>query len=125
MSKPKKKASRSRPLFVINEGCVRVGNEARFLAMVKSDPLGLSIMKWKFMARHAGKTEFLEDGHSSTCGLCESYGNCTECPVRGRTGRSDCEGTPYWKYVNSSTPAGRARAAELEVRFLESLREKR
>jgi hypothetical protein len=60
------------------------------------------------------------------CPLCETFCvhgptgySCTNCPIRKKTGRENCEGTPYWSYRNDAED--RDERAHDEVVFLRSL----
>lgn len=123
------KKKSGKPLFVVKDAVVTVGNREMFLNLVKRDPLELSITKWKFIASHAGSkyvsgTYTLGDGAGSTCGLCyKNYDlGCSACPVMKRTGKSQCSGTPYVRYTMAESPKDLVKAAKAMVKFLESLR---
>ena len=70
---------------------------------------------------------------AGNCALCIYYfdsGNCTDCPVKIKTGKSHCDNTPYGKAWDAldlwrkglSVPMPFHEAARAEVKFLKSLR---
>ena len=93
------------------------------------------------------KWEAIRDGHcddegTASCPLCQKFfdrTNCTDCPVKGKTGKPCCYGTPYWDYrefqeeyehnmddrlsmaTDSEIIEKRRRLAQAEVDFLISL----
>ena len=69
------------------------------------------------------------------CALCQMYydrGECTNCPVRKKTGRKRCNGTPYYEaahyldqwdiFGDSDDELMFLECARAELAFLESLR---
>lgn len=64
--------------------------------------LKASIAHWKRLAtgkRLADETIFI-----SSCALCSAFydhGSCTGCPIKKRTGRAGCEGTPWIRTRNA------------------------
>jgi hypothetical protein len=65
--------------------------------------------KWSFIVNYLEtKTKQQEkwpnvwynDGGADTCAMCWHWKNCQNCPIRGKTGRYACFGTPFeqWKY---------------------------
>lgn len=80
------------------------------------DPLELSIQKWECVVENLPKYRVL-DGGCKTCGLCQGYDDCDECPVE------DCESSPYRDYYNARGDRdGMLEAAKAEVEFLKGLR---
>jgi len=126
--KAKAKTRGSKPLFVVQDGGVTVGNWRMFQSLSSSDPIGTSIKKWEFIAKRAGRLyrgQVLRDGKAATCGLCEKFsdnGICRRCPVFKHTGSSSCSTTPYYRYMGARNADEAAHAARAEVEFLESLR---
>lgn len=84
-----------------------------------------SIAKWDAIAGGTGIDGGIED-----CPLCDVFykKSCAGCPVRKKTGRSQCVGSPYeaWRmvasepYSKASTPE-RVELAKVEANFLRSL----
>lgn len=81
-----------------------------------------SIEKWR---RIVVGTD--EDRGASNCPLCHEFlaKSCRGCPVRERTGKMFCWGTPYGEYSDLTdeeerSPLGRA-LAKAELEFLQSL----
>lgn len=94
-----------------------------------------SIKKWRDIADGTGI-----DRGGNNCPLCKLFAGtddyCSGCPVRAKTKKTDCVGTPYWKWLRLGPPdadgfgwlngkravSAKARAvARQELRFLESL----
>lgn len=98
------------------------------------EALEKSIQHWK-------KNVEAEDPHdvsvsAGDCALCRIFlrENCNGCPVKKRTGQNQCRATPYerahwaWEtwlnYPNDGeAKAAWREAAQIELNFLESLRE--
>jgi len=91
--------------------------------------LKASIEKWERNAVAETPDGYLIGPES--CALCRLFhdSGCHGCPVRGRTGRVGCLGTPYfaaskaqwgWR-LGGSTPDEAHTAAREEVAFLKSL----
>lgn len=63
-----------------------------------------SIAKWQAIVDGTG-----EDLGGDNCALCEEfyedlYGNpCANCPVSQKTGKSDCQDTPFNEWVHDQT----------------------
>lgn len=75
-----------------------------------------SIKKWEGIV--AGTTR---DEGGRNCPLCQMFvhgkaATCRGCPVRTRTGKSSCDGTPYYYYEHGDT-----QTAQAELDFLKSL----
>jgi hypothetical protein len=87
-----------------------------------------SIKKWEDIVAGTGKNL-----GSSNCPLCQRFGDfdpdnpdlCVRvgereiepCPVSAKTGKGDCEGSPYYAYERAPSPE----TAQAEVDFLRSL----
>ena len=91
------------------------------------DPLELSIEKWQDIVDGTGKCDGIYN-----CALCEKYVKdfspyCKGCPVKEKTHKQFCQGTPYAKYSNEldkykhDTTTLQTFAKE-ELAFLKSLR---
>lgn len=88
--------------------------------------LRASIEKWVFVGALVGCGLGVDDGGSDSCALCQLYldDNCKGCPVRGRTGKRGCRGTPYdkWReFALDDESEERRQVAEEEELFLRSL----
>ncbi len=88
-----------------------------------------SIAKWKFIVSlyEGGFDEYIYNGSSNTCALCQYYHECGNCPVQHK----QCQDTPYYDYfavlavLDEDDPDWRDKAiaaAKQEVAFLEGLR---
>jgi hypothetical protein len=86
-----------------------------------------SIKKWEaIVAGTAG------DKGDDNCPLCKLFlwlQDCEGCPVKEKTGRMSCEGSPYdrwlnmeWSYDQRADTPERKLAAKAMLKFLESLR---
>ena len=101
--------------------------------MSKAEALDVSIQKWKIIDALYRKHhfDFVSDGAGFTCGLCVKYADipsvppCHGCPVQERTGRPWCSGSPYREYTSVMDSEDKARAAQDEIKFLESLKKVR
>lgn len=98
--------------------------------------LKASIAHWRRLA--TGKRRLFERPAAEDCALCAKFcrqlvnqwgrisGTCDGCPVKNRTGRNTCLGTPYkaarnkWLIYGADSPEFKAAAKE-ELEFLESL----
>ena len=78
----------------------------------------ITFQKWIYLANTNHRVlsfsifkEVLELCEEPVCGLCEfaryeerlfnsDLPVCLCCPIRGKTGRDSCEGTPYWIWVH-------------------------
>lgn len=62
---------------------------------------------------------------SPSCQLCDIYAGdprfCEGCPVEEETRLTECEGTPYYKWLQALSGEEQRDAAEQEVDFLLSL----
>jgi hypothetical protein len=88
-----------------------------------------SIRKWQRILIGTGR----ERG-SSDCPLCGLFNereddDCKDCPVRQKTGKVGCHGSPYddWKHAGQPTDCtnltdAQTLAAKHELEFLKSLR---
>ncbi len=54
-----------------------------------------SIQKWESILASTGKDE-----GGKNCPLCQNISGCDECPIRKKTGRSQCGKTPYAKWCS-------------------------
>lgn len=81
-----------------------------------------SIKKWQNIVAGTG-----EDLGWKNCQLCHRFGHCELngelCPVRKKSGRVGCLGTPYviYKEIEHNTDVDRSVAAQDELEFLTSL----
>ena len=97
---------------------------------VTCDALEASIRRWRM------NVDAKDPNHAlclpQDCALCEAFPDdlCTGCPVKNKTGKRGCVGSPYfeaywalieWKTGNGSCEKFRATAQE-ELDFLISLR---
>jgi hypothetical protein len=78
-----------------------------------------SIEKWEFLAEWCEEhpdDPIPQDGGIDTCALCQLYEpretDCIACPVKKRTGKSECDDTPYIEYWRLY---GRDERAEMAV----------
>ena len=94
------------------------------------DSLELSIQKWQDIVDGTGS-----DQAELNCALCEKfrihveYGQaCNGCPVKKTTGKTYCEGSPYFHYADAddqeASDVKLAELAQAELDFLISLRQK-
>lgn len=68
----------------------------------------------------------MEDLNDTNCPLCKGYDDCLFCPIRKKTGETDCAETPYQDYFSSPwCDMFGAEAAEAETEFLISLLSKK
>ena len=109
------------PMFKLVDGyVVRL---RPFPKLTRKTALAFSIKKWEFMVRHLKNGKRVNyDGSAWTCSLCTLYLNkvsigCEGCPVREKTGRNFCYGTPFTRWCKSSSLA----TAEAELAFLRGL----
>jgi len=103
--------------------------------MTKAEALQASIDNWvqKRDAVDINEWEYIDDNKS--CPLCIRYPSyeCDGCPVRNRTGREDCLGTPYIEACRAFHNVTRhttwenrlawSYAAQQEIDFLRSLQD--
>jgi hypothetical protein len=84
-----------------------------------------SIEKWRKIVDGTGKDE-----GPKNCPLCQTFRvwdessvDCTGCPVKERTGRDGCDGSPYydWEDAEDDSADEREAAARAELEFLRSL----
>jgi len=85
------------------------------------DALEISIQKWQDIVDEKGIDE-----QADNCALCEQEhgGVCGGCPVKQKTGKTDCRNSPYTKYCFAIKEFGKLRWAKKELEFLKSLRKK-
>lgn len=96
-----------------------------------ADALKLSIMKWEAIVayyKHFDIQPYLCTRGSTTCGLCRLYlqhkdgkDSCEDCPIRKRTKKHLCLGSPHEKFVLNPCLT----TAQEELRFLKSLQKSR
>ncbi len=112
--------------------------------MTEKQALAASISHWKANLKKIKETIVIlgdsgsgfhvrtENGHkkhigtgASSCALCQLTGFCADCLIFLKTSAYDCEQTPYIDFLeamkNEDIPAA-IKAAEAEVKFLESLK---
>lgn len=77
-----------------------------------------SIAKWEAIVAGTGKDHGCEN-----CPLCILFDepDCGDCPVKQRTGRPFCEGSPYAVYGAYGTAGKTKENAQAELDFLRSL----
>ena len=85
-----------------------------------------SLKSWQVVADYLEMTEndIPDKKADKTCNLCQLYPACKECPILQKTGRTQCDGTAYYKYVNAREDFDHAkalRAAHKMVDLLASL----
>lgn len=100
--------------------------------------IATSVGKWEVMEEALRAGLRVEDGGPETCALCRMHrkevfslartGGCCRCPVKGRTRRMFCGGTPcddFEDEMDDGTETEElARLAAEEVAFLRSLQKK-
>ena len=94
------------------------------------EALEASIAHWQEVVRNPYET----DVGVSECALCRKFNHtwarwddcCAGCPVRDRTGKSSCYGTPLYAFLKErkvgAWPNEQAKLAQAELDFLISLR---
>ena len=100
----------------------------------KHGALNESILKWEWLVKQleGGKLEKVPWSDYDSCAPCAIYLDtseleekwCIGCPVMQKTGKSQCENSPYYKYqdqVGGEEMKPAIRAAKAEVKFLKSL----
>lgn len=88
-----------------------------------------SIQKWEAIVAGTGADHGMDN-----CPLCQEFAvtdhafrACHGCPVKARTGQSNCKGTPYIDWFDETNPDGRVTdertkaLAQAELDFLRSL----
>ena len=88
-----------------------------------------SIRKWKWLRKYLNTADIVPLSDWRSCALCDLYlfdgdGSCDGCPVKHKTGKEDCSGTPYYEYTNAEmfqNTSEAKEAADKEIVFLESL----
>ena len=91
-----------------------------------------SIRKWKWLVKTIREGKLPPRTYADTCALCVLYlildaeenKNCNGCPVREKTKRHGCQGTPYFSYldaIDDNEFEKAVSAANKEIKFLESL----
>ena len=96
--------------------------------------LQASIEHWKRLADSVPSEDAAEQPYSGDCPLCQAFASepvegCNNCPIRLKTGRHACMGTPYWRaegawvgYRRGNTALSDWQAAaRAELEFLQSL----
>ena len=90
---------------------------------IEGDPLDESIRKWEFVVQWVEENhKRLDEDGINTCALCISVG-CYTCPVRARTGKMHCMGSPYYAYWGAAPWQKALEAAKAELAFLKSIKE--
>jgi hypothetical protein len=83
-----------------------------------------SVAKWQAIVNGAGH----DDGPLNEP-LCRAFlkdtDDCTGCPVKKRTGRDSCDGTPYEAWTVAITAEDMAKVAHVQLAFLQSLQPQR
>lgn len=77
-------------------------------SLERNDAIMLSIWKWqaivRFLQEYPDAAMYFSGFHSETCALCWKYydyrSRCGICPITLSTGKDECEGTPYYTFVN-------------------------
>lgn len=91
----------------------------------EQEALESSIAKWEFLAKwyeDPSHTEYVHCGGKDTCGLCQKFMPCHDCPVTGEFYEHvGCEDTPYMRYYDGNSREELLAAARAEVEFLKSL----
>jgi hypothetical protein len=82
------------------------------------DALKHSIQKWETIVQKLKEGYKIQDYDSRSCALCKTFIMCVNCPVCLKTGRTDCELTPYGIFSWNDTSIEKAQD---EVDFLKSL----
>lgn len=103
--------------------------------------LDSSIDHWKRMRdgkrrKTCSLRSFIDDGLewpcAPDCALCRNFSlknnSCNGCPIKEKTGKDDCDGTPYMDalnaYIRHGVDSEQFKAASQKmINFLESLRE--
>lgn len=98
-----------------------------FFPHTKKRAIKESIKKWEVIVAFLGLTEdTIECPDEDTCPLCAKYkwtNECDdECPVKEKTGKNWCNGSPFRKFEKVKTNAGQLKYAKEEVAFLKSLK---
>jgi hypothetical protein len=72
-----------------------MGTLKEFIKEIKSEALSESIEKWKSIVNKTG-----HDQGAINCRLCKIYydDDCKECPVHIKTGKTECDNTPWEKW---------------------------
>ena len=91
------------------------------------DPLEVSIAKWEDIAKGKDLDEFGGD-NCSLCYVNQRADGCKGCPVFEKTGKVECDDTPFREYEDAWYHKANKRTlraiAKREVEFLKSLRKK-
>lgn len=91
------------------------------------DPLAVSIRKWEDVIENLKHGDEEEEDGTDNCALCETYKKdyCSDmCPVKTKTGKNVCDGTPYEDWSRASSTEKLLEIAKKEVAFLKSLQNK-
>ncbi len=77
--------------------------------------------KWRAIIRFGSKYTY--GGGASSCAFCHVFGlkRCRGCPVKKRTRKPACLGTPYYAWAADHSVT----SAKAELAFLKTLRPKR
>lgn len=89
----------------------------------QKEALDISIEKWMQIVDRLNKELLVhQEGGGATCGLCMLYcfdfRNCSMCPVKIKTGKAGCVGSPYENWIDDES----LESAEAELEFLLNLK---
>ena len=106
----------------------------------EEEAFDIAMGKWIFIVNYLKENHDPEETHPNipndggihSCGLCmlymrdkNNYSNCLGCPIRQKTGRDWCKGTPYWNFWVHNSPTNtlisHVDAAKRELAFLKKL----
>lgn len=83
------------------------------------EAMELSIKKWATIVEKLKEGYEIRSFGAYSCGLCQKFMGCDECPIYKKTGKTSCFGTPYYDFrANQSV-----KNAEAELVFLQKLAE--
>lgn len=89
--------------------------------------IAAAIDKWKAVVALRRGGVVVIDGGPHSCGLCAKFykKGCRGCPVREKTGKVECDGSPYEEWRKQPVTERKLSTAIMELQFLESLRPNR
>lgn len=125
MAGEKRDSEKLAPHFYLNDrkSLAVLWKKTDFSALRRMRALNLSIEKWAFIVDllKNKRKAILFDGGKETCALCMKYigDDCARCPVKERTHKSFCDGTPYTSEHGALTIS----RAKNELAFLNSLKQ--